>query len=465
MARIGRSFRSNGQMARLVCALAWPTVVEQALQTVVQYADAAMVGRISAQAAAAVGLTATVGWLVNAPLFAMGVGVLACISRAIGARDFERAQTASAQAHLLVIFLGLLVGALTLAVAPALPGWLGAAPEIERDAALYFGIICAPMLFRAASIVLGSVLRAAGDMKTPMLVGLVTNLINLALNFLLIFSPRTLSVGALRLPLWGAGWGVVGAAVATAVAHLAGGALMLLGVRRNPLVSIRSRGLRLDREVMGQCVRVGLPVAAERMCACLGQVVFTGLVTSLGTVSLAAHSLALTAEQAFYIPGYGMQAAAATLAGNALGERDQRKLEHTACTIIVLAVAIMTLTGALLFCFPGALMALFTQDPQVIAQGATALSIVAVSEPAFGLLIILEGVFNGVGDTKTPFVYSLITMWGIRILFTYLCVSVFGLGLAAVWCCMVADNVVRALLLGERFLSGRWKRGVELSGV
>lgn len=455
---LNRLIANYKEMVLTVVALAWPTIVEQALQTVVQYADTAMVGRIGKQASAAVGLTSTMGWLVNAPMFAMGIGVLACISRALGAKDYERARTASAQALYLTVALGAALGVATLALSPFLPAWLGAEPEIRRDAAVYFAIVCAPMLFRASSIIFGSVLRAASDMKTPMLVGLLTNGINVVLNFFLIYESRTMNLGPVNIPVWGAGLGVAGAAIATAIAHIAGGSLMLVGVLRNPLVSFKGRKLKLDKPVMGQCVKVGFPVALERMGACLGQVVFTSLVTSLGTVALAAHSLAITAEQAFYIPGYGMQSAAATLAGNALGEGDQKKLNHMARTMIVITVLLMTLTGGLLFAFPEFMMRIFSSDPAVIEMGASALRIVAVSEPLFGLLIILEGVFNGVGDTRVPFVYSIITMWGVRILGSFLCVSVFHLGLNQVWLCMVGDNVMRALLLAERFWSGRWKK-------
>jgi putative MATE family efflux protein len=457
---IRRWIENNKAMAMTVVALAWPTIVEQALQTIVQYADAAMVGQIGKQASAAVGLTSTMGWLVNAPMFAMGIGVLAFISRSLGAKDQESARTASVQAFFLAGLLGLGLGAITLLISPFLPGWLGAEQEIRREASIYFAIICAPMLFRSFSIMFGSVLRAASDMKTPMVVGLITNGINVVLNFFLIYESRTLQIGSMSLPMWGAGLGVTGAAIATAIAHCVGGVLMLMGVLRNPLVSFKRKDLKWNRPVMNQCVKVGFPVALERMCACLGQVVFTSLVTSLGTVALAAHSLAITAEQAFYIPGYGMQAAAATLAGNALGEGDEKKLNHMAHTMMGLTVFIMAVTGGLLFAFPQFMMGIFSSDAAVIEMGASALRIVAVSEPLFGLLIILEGVFNGVGDTRVPFIYSLITMWGVRILGTFLCVSVFHMGLNQVWLCMVGDNVMRALLLGERFVSGRWKKQI-----
>lgn len=452
--------KGTRSLLAMICALAWPTIVEEALATIVQYADSAMVGRIGAHASACVGLTTTMTWLVNSPMFALSVGVMACIARAVGAGDQERARRIAAQSVIMTAIIGVALGVITLSVSPFLPGWLGAEEALHRDGSLYFAIICSPMLFRAALIIFGAALRASGDTRTPMLISAGVNLLNVILNFLLIYETRTLSLFGAEFIMPGAGWGVEGAAAATAISYVAGGIAIFFALRRSPLVSPRGYALRLDREVMMPCLRIGLPVAMQRMATCMGQVVFSALVTSLGTVALATHSLAITAEQAFYIPGYGMQAAASTLAGQALGEGDERKLRHVSLMITVMAAGIMTIAGAVLFAIPAQMMSLFTNDALVIAGGVTVLRIVAVSEPIFGASIILEGVFNGVGDTKAPFVIALAGMWGVRIVSTAICVKVLHWGLNAVWVCMVADNVTRGVLLAIHYVRGSWRRGL-----
>lgn len=450
-------------MRHIIFTLAWPTVLEQTLQTVVQYADTAQVGAIGAHASASVGLTTTMMWLINAPMFALAMGVLSCIARYVGAGDTERARTAALQSTLIVWALGIGLGAVTLAISPFLPGWLGADTAIRHDASLYFAIVCAPMLFRASSIVFGSVLRAVGNTKTPMLVNALMNALNITLNFLLINPSRVWTIGGFSFPMWGAGWGVCGAAIATALSFMLGGTLMALAVYREPRLGLHGHKARYDATIMGQCVRVGAPIAAERVAASLGQVVFTALIARLGTISIAAHSIAITAEQAFYIPGYGMQAAAATLSGQCAGARDEKKLMQFSSTLLAIAVVLMGLLSVLLFCFPAAMMRFFTSDQQVVALGAQVLRIVAVSEPFFAVVIIMEGVFNGVGDTKIPFVFSLISMWGVRLVFTALFVMVFHLGLTAVWMCMVADNMTRFVCMTLRYVRGHWKKHLCLS--
>ena len=122
-----------------------------------------------------------------------------------------------------------------------------------------------------------------------------------------------------------------------------------------------------------------------------------------------------------------------------------------------MTVLLMIICGGLLFVFAENLMGIFTPDPEVIRLGARVLRIVSVSEPFYGILIILEGTFNGMGDTKAPFVFSLITMWGIRVTGSFIMINLLNLGIEAVWVMMVVDNVSRCFLLARRFLKGGWK--------
>lgn len=451
---------ADRSLLRQIGRLAWPTVTEMALQTLVQYVDTAQVGRLGVQASAAVGLTSTTTWLVNAPIGAMAMGVLACISQALGARDEERVRRAADQSLLIVLVLGLGMTAATLAAAPFLPGWLGADPEIQHDASLYFGIICLPMLFRTSSYMFASVLRATGNSRTPMQINLLMNGINVVLNFLLINPSQVWELGPVSIPMWGAGWGVAGAAIATAASYLVGGTLMFLAVQVCPLFT--PRGLRLvpHWDTLRHCLCISLPIAADRVAVTLGQVAFTALVAQLGTVAVSAHTIALTAEQAFYVPGYGMQAAAATMAGYAVGGRDEKRLRESSSAIIAIAVVLMGFLSLFLFLFPDLIMSIFIDTPEVIRLGAQVLRLIALSEPFFAVVIILEGVFDGVGDTKTPFLISLFCMWGVRILATWVCVSKFSLGLTAVWLCMIVDNMARFALVVVRYRGHGWLAAV-----
>ena len=437
-------------------SLAWPTMLEQLLQTAVQYIDTAMVGSLGTQATAAVGSTATVGWLVGSSTYAFGVGFLAYISQALGAGDDSRAKKAAAQSVLAVLVAGLFFTVVTLSLSPLVPVWMQVDPSIRSLASRYFFIIYLPMLPRTASAIFGTVLRAAGDTRTPMRVGLVVNALNVILNFLLIYPSRTLSLFGLAVPMWGAGWGVVGAAAASAIAFAVGGIAITLALYRHKRISPRGQSLLPDKKVLVPCLRVAFPNMLQRFATSLGYVAFAAMINALGEISTAAHTVANTVESAFYIPGYGMQAAAATLTGNCLGAGDEKKRRGFARLIILLEVGLMLLSGSLLFAFAPAMAGIFSRDPAVIALGSTVLRMVACSEPIYGVSIVVEGMLQGAGKTLAPFIFNICGMWGVRILGTFLCTTQLGFGLVSAWGCMIGHNMLLFALFLVYYLRGTW---------
>ena len=158
------SFRA---LLPVILTLAWPTMLDQLLQTAVQYIDTAMVGSLGTAATAAVGSTTTVNWLVGSTVSAIGVGFLAYISQARGAGLNEKARQASAQAVLAVLTVGILFTAVTLSLAGVIPRLMQVEGEIAKDASLYFFILYTPMLARTASIIFGTVCARREIPKPP----------------------------------------------------------------------------------------------------------------------------------------------------------------------------------------------------------------------------------------------------------------------------------------------------------
>lgn len=429
-------------MLPVIFSLAWPTMLEQLMQTAVQYVDTAMVGALGTQATAAVGATGTVSWLVGSTISAVGIGFLAFISQACGAQDHEKARRASAQSVLVVLVLGLLFTLLTTGLSGFIPTWMQVDPSIRRMSSLYFLIIYAPMLFRTATIIFGTILRAVGDSKTPMVAGIWVNAINVVLNVFLIFPTRQVSLLGLQFIMPGAGWGVLGAAAASAIAFTFGGIMITVRLFRHKLISPIGYSMKPDSSVLRPCMKVALPNCLQRFATSFGYVVFASMINSLGDVATAAHSIANTVESAFYIPGYGMQTAAATLAGNAWGARDKNRIRDLTRMILPIEVALMVLSGALLFILAPQMMGLFSKEAAVILLGSTVLRMVAISEPFFGVSIIIEGMMQGMGNTKLPLVCNIAGMWGIRILGTFLCTQCFSMGLVSAWACMIGHNIM-----------------------
>lgn len=433
-------------------------MLENLMDTTAQYLDTAMVGSLGTAATAAVGCTTTVNWLIGSSIAAMGVGFLSYISKALGAGDRDRAGKAALQGILMAGILGIFFTVLTQVLAPFIPVWMRADSNIQASASRYFAILYSTVFFRGVKIIFGTMLRAAGDSRTPMRTGIGMNLVNLVLNFLFIYPSRTVTLGSLSLRIFGAGWGISGAALASALSFAYGGIAITFALFQHPILSPKGRSLRLDRGILIPCLQIAVPNMLQRFCTSLGYVIFASMINSLGELSTASHTIANTVEAAFYIPGYGMQAAVATLTGNCIGAKDGKRLREISSVASFLEFGMMFVSGGLLFLFAPALVGLFSKDPEVISLGGLLLRMVSVSEPFYGLSIITEGMLQGAGLTKVPFLFNVLCMWGFRIGGTAICLHFLHLGLPAAWVCMLLNNM--SLLLFFRIYWNKKKRSV-----
>lgn len=432
--------KEKRELLRTLVTLAIPTILEEILSTLLQYVDTAMVGRLGESATASVSVTTTITWLLHSIPSALGISVLALTARALGSGDEERIRRLSMQVLFWVLVCGSVLCAGSLVLSPYIPVWMGAEESIQAMASRYFFVVNIPMVFRVGSMLFGAAIRATKDTRTPMFISLGANGLNAALNYILIYSMEM---------------GVMGAALASAIAYTLSGIFMYLAYRRNRYLHFSYRDFHLDIPLLRECASLSIPVLATSITSCMGYVVFASLVTGMGNTVFAAHSIAVTAETIFYIPGYGLRTATSTLVGISLGERDRRKFENVSMLSVVVTVGMMCMSGLLLYRISNPLMTLFSTSRAVVELGAQMLRLVAFSEPFFGLMIVLEGIFYGLGRTKYAFVIETGSMWFIRIFFTFLCVRVWHRDLQAVWYCMIMDNVCKAILFALPFLSKR----------
>ncbi len=412
--------------------LAFPAVLQYLLGSLLQYIDTAMVGHLGEAATAAVSTSTTVNWLVHSLPYGCTIGLLSMISQAYGRGDREEIKRLSALSCKLTVIMGLLLTLLCLGISPFLPAWMQAAPEIRGDASKYFFTISAPMLFFVSGNIFAAAMQAVKDTRTPMIVNLTANGVNVLLNYILIY----------RL-----GLGVTGAAYATAISTVISGIGMYIAFRRKKELQFDLRDLRQnDTELFGKILRVALPVTGTNVVSCMGYVVFAGMVSGMGVTVFAAHSIAVTAEEIFYLAGYGIRTATSALIGIAIGESDRKKFIDCRDVSLLLTVSLMLFNGLILFLCAYPLMRFFTSSETVARMGAEVLKLVAFSEPFFGLMVAWEGISYGTGNTKSVFIIEALSMWGVRILFTRLVIRA-GYGLNAVWYCMIADNITKAAAL------------------
>ncbi len=446
--------------ASIMWYLAWPAIVEQILMTMVQYVDTAMVGSLGKVASAAVGLNTSTIWLINGINTAVGIGFSVQVARFIGSKENERAKQVVRQAVLAIGMVGIVLTCFLQLIAGHLPYWLGAEEAVIPHAISYMRYIGAGYLFNVAVLVSSNILRCTGDTKTPMFFNILTNLLNVVGNFLLIFPTRELTLFGTTFTMWGAGWGVSGAAISTALATAFSGIVLVSALfwKKSP-AQISLRGdYSLDKKVMRDACIIGTPSALERITLSSGQIALTALITGVGTAALAAHQLAITAESLTYLPANGFSVAATTLVAQALGSGEKEMAFQYGKLCTQYAVAMMTITAAIMFALAPQLMGLFTPDQEVIALGAQVLRVIAFAEPFFALSIVIFGVLRGAGDTKWPFYISIVGMWGVRISAAFIMVNIWQIGLIGAWIAMLLDLVIRGAVCVHRFYKGNWRQ-------
>ena len=455
----GSVIERGGSVFATIMLLAWPIVMEQFMMTLVQYADTAMVGVLGANATAAVAINMSSINLINGLCMACGVGFTALVARAIGAGDAPRAKALTGQALLLSTGIGIMFTAVMVALSSYIPVWMGGEPEILADAFDYLFIIACSMLFKSITVILSAIIRGAGDTYTPMRINIFVNVLNIIGNYFFIYEPRTIVLFGAEMPMWGAGMGVAGAALSTSLSIVLGGfiTLYVIAFTERPIRLTRDVNLKFDKQLMAQTFRISLPTMGERMAMSIGQLVVTFIITSLGTVSLAAHHLAITAESVCFMPAFAFSSAATTLVGQSLGAKREDLADKLSFGVIKIATGALVAAGTLLFFFGSYMIRIFTSDAMVIPLATECLRIVAFSQPFVGISMSITGVLRGAGDTKWPLIVVLVSMWSLRISLAYVLCILLDFGLQGMWYCMVLDFILRSVILGLRYRSGKWK--------
>lgn len=448
---------------RIILYLTWPLFLEQILTTLISYADTAMVGALGVNATASVSISNSFVFLINGVVMALGVGITTYVARSVGARDYEAARAYIRHALLLLVYLGVPMALIVLALYRQIPVWMGADPEILDMASEYLLITSVFRIFSLTTMMLSGVFRGRGDMKTPLRVNIVANLINVAGNYLLINPTHQVNIFSLSFTVPGAGMGVAGAALSTGISWMVGAVFMfvMLYVKDDPTrISIHD-SMKLDKKLLKRVVNISIPAMLERFCMSTASIVFSRAVASLGTVVFAANSVYVTAESISFMPGFAFSTAATTLVGQALGAgKKELAKKYTHQTMAVGAV-VLTFSGIMIYVFARQLVTLFTPDERAIELAVQCLHQVAFIQPIQVIAWILAGALRGAGDTRWPFYITAVCNWGIRTLGAYLCIRVFHLGLPEAVLCACADSTIRAVLTWLRFRTGKWATAIE----
>jgi putative MATE family efflux protein len=410
------------------------------------FIDAAMVGHLGARATAAIGLVETTTWLMGGLASAANMGFSVQVAHFIGANDFEAARRVLRQALVCCFLWSLILSIGCIAIHTHLPYWLGGSADIAHDASLYFMLIGICGIFFQMEGLAGSMLKCSGNMKIPSALNILMCLMDVAFNYLFIYIMDL---------------GVMGAALGTGVAELITAALMLYFLLARSPISISLSSLlsplsSFQPHIVKTAFKIGAPMGLQHLLMGGAQIVSTIIVAPLGTIAIAANSLAITVESLCYMPGFGIAEAATTLVGQGIGAGQRLLTRSFAYMSVGLGMVVMTVMGVLMWIFAPELMGIMSPVEDIIAQGADALRIEAWAEPMFAASIVCNGVFIGAADTIAAAIMSLTSMWAVRLTLAAALAPRFGL--RGVWTAMAIELTFRGFIFLVRLFRGNWQK-------
>jgi len=428
-------------------SLALPSIADYLLKMMVGVVDTIFVGRLGPQALAVSGLSWAILFYCYMPMWGMNAGVSAVVARYWGAGEYDKARRAAGQALMLNLLMPLVVTVMLVIWGKDFLRLMGATPNVVEMGGRYLGVLVSTTIYAGMMFGAQAILKATGDTRSPMLITGIINILNVGLDYCLIY-------GKFGFPAHG----VIGAAEASAIVKLLGAFLavggLFIGVFKIKVTP--SDFARIDWDMMKRIIRIGWPTMMENGFFSLASTAFTWVITSLGTTALAAHTVILRAESFSYMPGIGFSIASGIIVGQSIGAGNREKARMAVWESIKMGSLIMGSMGVVFFFVPHLVIRIFTDSPEVIAQGVETLRILAIIQPVQGLMFCLLGSLKGAGDTAATMKISMVGLWLIRVPGAYVLAVLLGLGVTGAWVAMCLDIAFKAMWLLRRYRHGGW---------
>ncbi len=446
----------EAHLTKNIFRLALPAIGEMLLRTMVGFVDTIMVGQaLGEKGLAAIGLGGGIVWPFFFLASSFGVGSTAVVARLWGARSFAEARGVAGQSVWLAVVIGGFLSAAGAFLLPLVVDLYTDDPLLADSARIYVSTVSFAGLAWVVTMVNNSVMRGVGDNVRPLIITGVTNVLNITLNYLLIYGPGPFPELGIR-----------GAALASAISLAVSGVLSLVIVYGgHSKVKIKLRdSLRPVWKTIRRIFHVGTPAMVEQAVFRFGHLLTTWLITSLGSVALACHKVGVHVESISFMPGWGLAIASTTLVGQYLGAEKPELAEKAGFRAAFYAALLMGSMGVIFGIFAGDLVGLFVREGSGASNllvheiGTLLITIAAVEQPALAILMTLTGGLRGAGDTRWTLALSIIGLWALRIPAAFLSIKVFDWGIIGFWSLASAVFFIRAGLAYWRFSSGKWKQ-------
>src|SRR5579862_9571222 len=427
----------EGSISRSLFLLAVPIMGANILQVAYQLVDAFWVGRLGADAVAAVSVTMPIMFLLVAAGMGFAIAGTTLIAQYTGARDHDMVDHVAAQTLLTILAVSIALGALGFVLTPVILKAMGVSPAVYDGALSFMRVIFAALPFTFIYAMAQALMRGVGEVRAPLYIVASTVVVNFFLDPILIF-------GRYGAPAWG----VTGAAIATLIAQAFAAAIalrLLFGGRYG--IHIHWRDFAPDFAFVKRAFLLGYPASIEQSARGLGMTVLTFLIASFGTVVMASFGVASNVFNVVIIPAMGFSMATSTLVGQNIGAGNLARAEKVAKLSAAITFGVLTFFGILCFLFA----------PELVRLGAVYIRVVAWSFGFIGLQFALTGVLRAAGEMIPAMVIGLVSQWLLQIPLAFILSQHTPLGVTGIWWSTPIANVLAASVAGIWFLRGSWK--------
>ncbi|MCD6552143.1 MATE family efflux transporter [Thermotoga sp.] len=427
--------------------LALPAMGENVLQMLFGMADTAFLGHYSWKAMSGVGLANQIFWVVQVVLIAASMGATVTIANALGADNSRALKSLAWNGIFLAIFTGVVLTSFSMFSDGLVNFFPNLEGEIENAAREYLKIILSGSMGFSIMAVFSAMLRGLGDTRTPMIVTGVTNLLNIFLDYAMIF-------GKFGLPMWG----VRGAAIATILSRFVGSAILTFVIFRKEEFQLKKGYVLPSWSVQKEILRVGFPTAIENFVFSTGVLIFANILLMAGAEAYAGHRIGINVESLSFMPAFGISIAITTLVGKYNGMGNKKHLLGIVRQGWILSLIFQVTMGIIIFLFPEFLIRIFTNDPQIIEIAKLPVKVIGLFQLFLATESSMNGALRGTGNTMPTMIITFASIWAVRLPVAYMMVKYFNLGLLGAWIGMISDIIFRSTLKLIFFLSGKWEK-------
>ncbi len=451
-----RDYILNANLLQVVWFLSWPVITQMLVNSLVGAVDMKMVGSLGSEAVAAVGLAHQLVMLLAISAMGVATGTTALVARYYGQGDHKGTVATSAQSFILTLVFAVVISGIGIPGNPFFLRLLGASREVLPMASGYLNIILSGSFFFIGKYILWSIYQGLGDTKTPLKLDVLTNIINVAGNYTFIF-------GLGPIPAFG----VQGAAMGTLLAHTITAVIAFFYLKQKAFISPPRIKEMFQPELakIRTILAIGIPASLQGAAQAGANTLILGMVarTAEGTHAVSGYSVGLLIFSFAIFPGAAVATAAASLVGINLGNKNPKRAQESGWKCSLVGFVIILCLSVIIFIFAPALIAFFVDDPRVIAVGSSLVRTLAVVEPLHAVGIILSRAMHGAGESRTPFLISILAWMGVRVPLAWFLAFHLDLQAQGIWYAIAFTQVLAAVLLLWVFSRGVIFRAKEIT--